>query len=191
MPEESPAIELHPYSTHSTFRLVAIQILCLSGVGFAATLALLVSIFQISAQGVTAEWITMTFDPLVAAVGCGVSLAFSIARPSKIHLSASRTLAIAAAIPALFDLLKGFRDSSLNLGSLFSPDGVSSPVGSMPPGVAFAFVLLAAVLCLVRKSRGLGSYVADTLMSVLGFLILSHGGRLAVRSRTCLRNIEY
>lgn len=172
MSEESPAIELHPYSTQSTFRLVAIQVLCLSGAGLAATLALLVSIFQISAQGVTAEWITMTFDPLVAAVGCGASLAFSIARPSKIHLAASRALAIAAAVPALFDLLNRFRGSSLNLGSLFSPDGMPSPADSMPPGVAVAFVLLAVVLCVVRKSRGVGSYVADALISVLGFLIL-------------------
>ncbi len=173
MQEGNPATEFQQFSPPSAFRLVAMQIVCLSAVGLIAMGALLASIFQLSAQGLTAEWIGMTLDPLIASLGCGASLAFSMARPSKTQLAASRILACAAVIPAFFVLLNRVSGSVTGIESLIHPVRAPVQAGAMPIVVALAFVLLAVVLCLIRTSRGIGSYAADGLMYVLGFLILA------------------
>ena len=93
MREENPVAELHPFSAPATFRVVVVQVICLSAAGLIAVGALVASLFQLSAHGVTSEWIGKTLDPVIASLGCCASLAFSIARPSKTHLAASRILA--------------------------------------------------------------------------------------------------
>src|ERR1700738_827352 len=170
MHENYPAAEMHRFSSHAMFRLIAMQVVCLSAVGLIAIGALIASLFELPQRGVTAAWMGMTLDPVIAALGCCASLAFSIARPSKSRLAASRVLACAAAIPAFLILLSRFRGSANDLEALIRGSAGPAP---MPGVVAFAFVLLAVVLCFIRTRRGIGSYAADFLVFVLGFLVLS------------------
>jgi diguanylate cyclase (GGDEF)-like protein len=169
----NPRTEPHKFSPPSTFRLVAIQVICLSAAGVIAICALIASIFHVFAQGVTADWIGMTLNPLIASVGCGASLAFSIARPSKSHLAASRILACVAAISAFFDLLNRLHGSTARLETFINPDRVQGAVGTMPPYVAVAFVLLALLLCMIRISKGIASITADCITFFLELLVLA------------------
>ena len=155
------------------FRLVAVQIVCLSVTGLIAIAALIESIVELSAKGVNAHWIGMSVDPLIATMGCGVSLAFSISSLSRTSLAASRILACVAAIPAFFDLLSRLRGSTSVVDSLVAPDIVPGQPGAMPLLVAVTFVLLTVLLLLIRASRGVASHAADCLAFILGLLGLA------------------
>jgi diguanylate cyclase (GGDEF)-like protein len=173
MRKEYPAVELHPFSAPATFRVVAIQVICLCAAGLIAIGALVASLFQLSAHGVTSEWIGRTLDPVIASLGCAASLAFSIARPSKIHLTASRILACAAAVPALLELLNRWHGPASTVVAIISPDPAVAQPAAMPPVVAITLVLLAALLLAIRSSRNIASYIADCIAFVLGLLILA------------------
>jgi diguanylate cyclase (GGDEF)-like protein len=164
----NPIPELRPFGVHASFRLVAVQVVCLTLAGLIATGALVVSVIRMARHGVTDEWIGMTLDPLIASVGCGASLAFCLTRPTKGHMMAGRILAIAAAIPAFLDLLFRLRGSGLNLAG-----GTALRAGAIPPVAAFAFVLLAVVLCIIRTSKGVVSYLADCIIFALGLMALA------------------
>ncbi len=173
MRKGTPVAKPYQFSPPSTFRLVAVQISCLSAAGLIVLGALIASIFQLVAQGATAEWIGMTLNPLIAAVGCGAGLAFAIARPSPSHIAASRVLACAGAISAFFALLTRVHGSSSGYLTLFNPDRAHLPAGAMPPFVAVAFVMLAVLLCLIRNSKGVASIAADFIAFLLGILALA------------------
>jgi diguanylate cyclase (GGDEF)-like protein len=173
MREGFTARENRQFSPPSTFRLVAVQITCLSAAGIIAVGALIASIVQVFGRGVTADWIGMTLDPLIASVGCGASLAFSIARPSKSHDAAGRILACVAAVSAFLDLLSRFHDTPQSFETFINGGPVHAPAGAMPSFVAVAFVLLAVLLCVIRISRGLASIVADCIAVLLGLLVLA------------------
>ena len=165
--------ELRQFGTHSSYRLVAVQVVCLSIAGLIALGALLASLFQIVGRGVNAEWVGMTLNPLMASVGCGGSLAFCISRPTKSHIMASRMLACAAAVPALLEVLFRLKRAGFDPGLLLRSDGSAVHAGSMPPIAAIAFVLLAVILCIIRASKGVISYSADCIIFVLGMLVLA------------------
>src|ERR1700758_4424781 len=141
MRNRHPADEVRPFGNHASFRLVAIQVVCLSAAGLIAVGALLAAIIRM-AHGVTAEWVGLTLDPLMASVGCGASLAFRIMRPTKGHVTASRILACAAAVPALLDVLLRLREYGFDL-ALLQATGSVVHAETMPPVAAVAFVLLA------------------------------------------------
>jgi diguanylate cyclase (GGDEF)-like protein len=173
MQERRPAVAvMRPYGNHASFQLVAVQVMCLSAAALIAVGALLAAILEVSVHGVTAEWVGMTLDPLIASVGCGASLAFRIARPTKGHATASRVLACAAVIPALLDLLYRLRVNGFHL-ALMRSNISAVHAGEMPPVAAIAFLLLAAVLSVIRTPKGFLSYLADGIMFLLGLLVLA------------------
>lgn len=172
MHERNQVVALRPFGNHAPFRLVAVQVVCLSAAGLIAVGALVAAIIEITARGVTGEWVGMTLDPLIASVGCGASLAFHIARPTKGHVAASRILACAAAVPAFLDVLVRLPAYGFDL-TLLRSGGPSVHAGAMPPVAAIAFVLLAAVLCVIRTSKGIVSYAADCVIFLLGLLVLA------------------
>ena len=171
MLERHPAVVLRPFGNHASFRLVAVQVVCLSAAGLIAVGALLAAIIRMT-HGVTAEWVGMTLDPLIASVGCGASLAFRVMRPTKGHVTASRILACAAAVPALLDVLLRLREYGFDM-ALLQATGSVVHAGTMPPVAAVAFVLLAAVLCVIRTPKGVLSYAADCIIFLLGLLVLA------------------
>jgi len=170
MQERNPATELRQFGNYASYRLVALQVVCLSAAGLIAVGALFASILLVSSRGVTAEWIGMTLDPLIAAVGCGAGLAFCLARPTKGLIAASRILACAAAIPALVNVILRVRGTGVNPDHVM---GGSIHPGKMPPVAAIAFVLLALLICVIRNSKGIISYVADCIVFLLGLLVLA------------------
>jgi len=173
MREGFTARETRQFSPPSTFRLVAVQVTCLSVAGVIAIGALIASIVQVLGRGVTADWIGITLGPLIASVGCGASLAFSIAHPSKSHNAAARVLACVAALSAFLDLLSRFHGAIPSFGTFINAEPAQATAGAMPPFVAAAFVLLAVLLCMIRISKGIVSIAADCIAVSLGLLVLA------------------
>lgn len=160
-------------SHRAMFRHVAVQITCLSAAGIIAACTLVASIFRVFSVGVSADWVGLTLNPLIASIGCGASLAFCIASPSKSHIAAARILACAAAVSAFFELLSRFHGTAYRFQGLIDPAGAHALSGAMPPFVAVTFVLLALLIWLMRISRGIGSVVADCIAFLLGLVVLA------------------
>lgn len=173
MYEASPDAELHLHGGHTTYRIVVLQVVCLSAAGLIAAITLLASMFRLPASGITPEWIGTTLDPVIAAIGCGAALALALARPSRRRLAGTQTLAFAAALPAFFNLLNWLHTSPSGIEAFLLPGRGSTHLAAMPPIVAIALVLLALEICLIRSSSGIASIVADCLASALGLLVLS------------------
>ena len=175
MRKDIPRAEFYPNNGLATFRLLVMQMVCLSAVGLIAIGSLTASIPALVAYGFRAEWIGMTLDPVIAAVGCAASLAFTMARRSRTNDAASRILALAAAVPAFLELISRFGGRASALESLIHAERYPVLAATMPTFVAVAFVLLAVELCLIRLSRGIASYAADCILFVLALLCLALG----------------
>lgn len=175
MREGNQATEPNYFSPNhgSMIRHVAVQVTCLSAAGVIAACTLVASIFQLFSVGLTADWVGLTLNPLIASIGCGASLAFCIASPTKSHIASARILACAAAMSAFFELLSRFHGSEPRFQWLIIPGGNHALSGAMPPFVAVTFVLLAALIWLMRISRGIGSVVADCIAFLLGLVVLA------------------
>ncbi|KAA6464488.1 GGDEF domain-containing protein [Acidobacteria bacterium AB60] len=172
MYDRNQATDLRPFHPHAPFRLVAVQVVCLCAGGLIALGALLSSILNLTSRGATAEWVGITWNPLMAAVGCGASLAFCIGRPTKGQILASRFLACSAAVPAFVDLVLRFRGAGFHV-ALTAANELPIHAGGMPPVAGVSFVLLASLLCIIRIDKGVLSYAADCIVFALALLVLS------------------